>query len=101
MFFTRNCSGRSLLLFFDDAFVSVYLRKFYNIFLAESSENLHSLGTEVMGPLTRRSKFTVTPQKVLADVELGAGGGELAGSMRTIAFVVMWANLEERKFSGG
>lgn len=91
----------SLLLFFDDASVSVYLRKFSNIFLTESSENLHSMGIEVMGPLTRRSKFTVTPEKVLADVELDAGGVKLAGSVRAIAFVVMWANLEECKYRGG
>lgn len=32
---------------------------------------------------------------MLADMELGAAGGEPAGAMRAVAFVVMWAYLEE------
>lgn len=94
LFFTRNRSGSSLLLSHDDEFVSVDLTKVFNILLTESSENLHFMGTELMGPLTGRSKLTDTLEIVLADVKLDAGGGEPAGTVQTIALVVMWANLQ-------
>lgn len=94
LFFTRNRRGSSLLLSHDDEFVSVDLTKVFNILLTESSENLHFMGTELMGPLTGRSKLTDTLEIVLADVKLDAGGGEPAGTVQTVALVVMLANLQ-------
>lgn len=85
----------------DDEFISVDHKKVCNILLTEPSENLRSLCFNVMGPLTRRAKLTVTLEVVLADVKLGAGGGELAGAVQTVALVVMWAYLGMGGGGGG
>lgn len=78
----------------DDEFISVDPLKVFNILLTEDMENPHSLCVNSMGSLTRRAKFTVTLEIVLADMKLDAGGAELAGAMQTVALVVMWAYLE-------
>lgn len=78
----------------DDEFISVDLMKVFNILLTESSENLHSIHINIVGSLTPRAELTVALEIVQADVKLGAGGGELAGTVQTIALVVMWADLE-------
>lgn len=92
----RNSSGLSLLLTHDDEFISVDLKKVFNILLTESSENLRSMFINIMGSLTRRAKLTVALEIVLADVKLVAGGGELAGTVQTVALVVMWADLRKK-----
>lgn len=46
-----------------------------------------------MGPLTVRAKLTVTLEMVQADMQLGAGSGEPAGAVQTVALVVMRAYL--------
>lgn len=53
-----------------------------------------------MAPLTRRPKATVTLEVVQAEVKLAAGGGELAGTVQTIAFVVMRADLQGKEGGG-
>lgn len=80
-------------MFHDDEFVSEDLTEVSNNLVTESLKNLHSMGVEMMGPLTRRSKLTVSLEIVLADVKLSAGGGEPAGTVQTVALVVMWTNL--------
>ena len=80
-------------MFHDDEFVSVDLTDVSNNLLTESLKNLHFMGVEMMGSLAARSKLTVSLQIVLADVKLSTGSGELAGTVQTIALVVMWTNL--------
>lgn len=98
--FTRNSSSASLLLTHDDEFISVDLIKVFNILPTEPSEDL-SMHVNMMGPLTRRAKLTVTLEIVQADVKLVAGGGELAGAVQTVAFVVMCTDLKECAEGGG
>lgn len=76
-------------MFYNDELVPIELTKFCNILLTESSEALHFVGMELVGSLTCRSKHTVTLQIVLANVELLAVGGILAGTVQTCALVVM------------
>lgn len=94
---TRRCACCSFLMFHDDEFVSVDLVKVSYVLLTEAFENLHLCGTKIMAPLTRRPKFTVTLEVVQAEVKLAAGGGELAGTVQTIAFVVMRADLQGKE----
>lgn len=92
--FTENSRSLSLMLTRDDEFISVDLKKVCNIFLTESSENLRSIGINSMCSFARGAKLTVTLQIVQADVELGAGSGEFAGTVHTVAFIVVLADLE-------
>lgn len=75
--------------------------KVFDILLTESSQNLHSMRFNIVGSLTGRAKLTVTLEIVLAYVKLAAGCGELAGTVQTIALVVMWADLEGCTGEGG
>lgn len=90
--FTGN--SWSLMLTQDDEFISVDLKKVFNVLLTDSSENLFVLRVNTVGSLTRRAKLAVTMEMVMADVKLGARVGELAGAVLTISLVVMLADLE-------
>lgn len=68
--------------------------KVFNILLTESIEDLRSMSVNFMGSLTRRAELTVSLEIVLADMKLCAGSGELAATIRAVALVVMWADLE-------
>lgn len=94
---TRRRAGCFFLMFHDDEFVSVDLVKVSYVLLTEAFENLHLRVTKIMAPLTRSPKLTVTLEVVQAEVRLVAGSGELAGTVRTIAFVVMRADLQGNK----
>lgn len=94
---TRRRAGCSFLMFHDDEFVSVDLVKVSYVLLTEAFENLHLRGSKIMAPLTCRPKLTVTLEEVQAEVKLAAGGGKLAGTVRTIAFVVMRADLQGKE----
>lgn len=69
--------------------------KVVDILLTESSEGLRSLHVDIVGSLTGRAKLTDTLEVVLADVKLVAVGFEPAGTVLTVALIVMWADLEE------
>lgn len=51
------------------------------------------IGGQMMGPLAGVSKFTVSLEKMLADVELRARRVEFAGAVQPFTPVVMEANL--------
>lgn len=85
----------------DDELISVDLVKVFNILPTESSEELRCVFIQAMVSFTRRAKLAVTLEKVLADMELDAGGGEFAGAVLTVALVVMWAYLQGIMEGGG
>lgn len=90
--FSTGYSG-CLLLTLDDESISVDLRKVFDDLLTDS-ECLCLLHVDLVGSLTRGAKLAVSLEMVLADVKLGARSGEFAGTVQTISFVEMWANLE-------
>lgn len=90
--FSTGYSG-CLPLTLDDEFISVDLRKVFDDLLTDS-ECLCLLHVDLVGSLTRGAKLAVSLEMVLADVKLGARSGEFAGTVQTISFVEMWANLE-------
>lgn len=87
--FTSDTSTLPLLLTHDDTFISVDLVKVFNILTTESSEELHRMSIEAMLSFARRAKFAVTLEKMLADMELCARGGEFTRAVLTVALVVM------------
>ena len=60
--------------------------KVVDILLTESSQGLH---VDIVGSLTGRAKLTAPLEMVLADVKLVAVGFEPAGTVLTVALVVM------------
>lgn len=80
----------------DDELVSEDCVKVLNILPTKSLEKLHCLCIKSVASLAAGTKFTVTLEIVLAHMELGAGGGEAAGAMQTVARVVMCTYLREQ-----
>lgn len=81
-------------MFRDDEFVSVNPIEVSPVLLTQTLTALHLSRTKVMAPLALVSKLAVIMEEAQTKVELGAGGGELAGAVLLVASVVVKADLE-------
>lgn len=81
----------------DDELVSVDHREVSNVLLTQALDALRLVGTKGVAPLAGDSELAVPLDEVQTEVGLGAGGGVPAGAVRTVAFVVVRADLEGKQ----
>lgn len=90
---TRARSIPSRLLRCDNQPIPVQPRQVFDVLRTEILEKWFLVAAKRMGPLASGSKPTVLLQKMLADVQLHAGGIVFAGAVQTVAPVVVRAHL--------
>lgn len=90
---TRARSIPSRLLRCDNQPIPVQPRQVFDVLRTEILEKRFLVAAKRMGPLASGSKPTVLLQKMLADVQLHAGGIVFAGAVQTVAPVVVRAHL--------
>lgn len=83
-----RCLCRCRLRRCDDEPISVDLAQVCNVLLAEKLEKLFPVDIKMMGPLAGGSEFTVSLQKMLADVKSHAGLVMFAGAVQPLTLVV-------------